>query len=244
MIAVAPPIGVADVPGGYLVSLPPQLALVLSLRASFRKVRAAAEPWTYFVPGPALRMGEWLAEVELQALAERRRRAWSASDAEWSGAVVAPAAPAGPASEPVVIRLPRKRTARPVMELLAQLAAGEILIAESGSFTLSPSGRPVPAGAARRAIEQRLLVPSCDGLFGPDWSQSWRAPTQEETDAATERSREDGAAGGQTGPDYRRRPVRGAAPRRPRGSARTRSASAPVGDDGRRGASRRDGGVA
>ncbi|MFY9291642.1 MAG: hypothetical protein WAP03_13225 [Methylorubrum rhodinum] len=244
MISVAPPIGVADVPGGYLVSLPPQLALVLSLRASFRRVRAAAEPWTYFVPGPAMRMGEWLAEVELRALAERRRRAWSASDTEWDGAVVASAAPARPAPEPVIIRLPRKRTARPVMELLGQLAAGETMIAESGSFILFPSGRPVPAGAARRAIEQRLLVPSCDGLFGPDWSQSWRAPTQEETDAAADASGDRRPEGDQGRSRDRRAPAGSADARRPRRPARQQQAPEGVGDAGRRGPARRGGGVA
>lgn len=243
MIPVAPPIGVADVPGGYLVSLPPRLALVLSLRRSFRQVRAAAEPWTYFVPGPARRLGEWLAEVELQALTERRRRAWSASDAEWDGALAPVPAADAPAALPFIVTLPKQRTARPVMDLLQDLAAGEILIAESGRYHLHPSGRPVPAGAARRAIEQRMIVPSCDGLFGPDWSQSWRAPKREEADAAAERSGAERAQEGSGGKDHRRRAVRGPAEGRARRSVPAGLQGAPVADGGRRAAARRGRGV-
>lgn len=244
MIPVAPPIGVADVPGGYLVSLPPQLALVLSLRRAFRKVRAAAEPWTYIVPGPAKRLGEWLAEVELRALTERRRRAWSADDAEWAGAIAPAPAVEATAPVPFIVSLPRKRTARPVLELLQHMAAGEILIAESGRFDLHPSGRPVPAGAARRAIEQRLIVPSCDGLFGPEWSQSWRAPRQEETDAAAQRSGPGRTEEGAAGKVHRSPTVRGAAARRTPGATRPRLQNAPVADRGRRAAPRRSQGVA
>lgn len=240
MIPVAPPIGVADVPGGYLVSLPPQLALVLSLRRAFRKVRAAAEPWTYFVPGPAKRLGEWLAEVELRALTERRRRAWSANDAEWAGAIAPAPAAEATAPIPFIVSLPKKRTARPVLELLQHLAAGEILIAESGRFDLHPSGRPIPAGVARRAIEQRLIVPSCDGLLGPEWSQSWRAPKQEETDAAAERSRPDRPEAGAAGKADRPSAVRGAATRRPRRSMPTGLQGAAVADGSRRAVPRRN----
>lgn len=243
MIPVAPPIGVADVPGGYLVSLPPRLALVLSLRRSFRQVRAAAEPWSYFVPGPARRLGEWLAEVELQALTERRRRAWSASDAEWDGATAPTPAADAPAALPFIVTLPKKRTARPVLDLLQDLAAGEILIAESGRFRLYPSGRMVPSGVARRAIEQRFIVPSCDGLFGPEWSQSWRAPKREEADAAAERSGPCGSETGTTGKGDRGRAVRGAAARRTPGAARPRPPGAPVADGGRRAAARRSRGL-
>lgn len=241
MSAMAPPIGIADVPGGYLVSLPPRLALVVSLRKCFPKTFAADTPWTYVVPRPATRLGEWLAEIELQT--RRIRRSWCASDVEW-GDVPASAPAVERAVAPAIIRLPPKRTAKSVLALLDRLAAGETMIAESGGFSLFPSGRPVPACAARRAIEQRLIVPSCDGLFGPETSQSWRAPTQEETDAAAERSREVGPAGAQARQDGRSRSVRGPAPRRPRGAAWARTAGAAVADDRRRGAARRDGGVA
>ena len=243
MIPVAPPIGVADVPGGYLVNLPPQLALVLSLRRAFRKVRAAAEPWTYFVPGPAKRLGEWLAEVELRALTERRRRAWSANDAEWACAIAPAPAAEATAAVPSIISLPKKRTARPLLELLQHLAAGEILIAESGRFHLHPSGRTAPAGVARRAIEQRLIVPNCDGLFGPDCSQSWRAPKQEETDAAAERSGPGRPEAGAEGKADRPSAVRSSAARRPRRSMPTGLQGAPVADRSRRAVPRRSRGV-
>lgn len=243
MIPVAPPIGVADVPGGYLVSLPPQLALVLSLRRSFRKVRAAAEAWTYFVPGPAARLGEWLAEVELQALTERRRRAWSASDAEWNGAAAPAPAAETPASIPFVVSLPKKRTARPVLELLQRMAAGEVLLVQDGRFRLYPSGRSILVGIARRAIEQRLIVPNCDGLFGPEWSQSWRAPKREEADAAAERSGPGSPETGAAGKDHRQPAVRGPAKRRPRRSVPAGLQGAPVADGGRRAVPRRSRGV-
>lgn len=242
MISIARPIGVADVPGGYLVSLPPQLALVLSLRRAFRKVRAAAEPWTYFVPGPAKRLGEWLAEVELRALTERRRRAWSANDAEWNGAI-APA-PAATAPIPFIVTLPKKRTARPVLELLQRMAAGETLIVQDGRFRLYPSGRSIPAGIARRAIEARLIVPNCDGLFGPEWSQSWRAPKQEEADAAAERSGSDSPEVGAAGPVRRAKAVRGSGERRVRGTARARTEGASAADGSRRAVPRGSRGVA
>ncbi|MGX5773916.1 hypothetical protein [Methylorubrum zatmanii] len=243
MIPVAPPIGVADVPGGYLVSLPPRLALVVSLRNSFRKVRAAAEAWTYFVPGPANRLGEWLAEVELQALTERRRRAWCSSDDEWNSAAAPAPAPAAAVSIPFIVSLPKTRTARPVLALLQDLAGGEVLLLEAGRFLLYPSGRPIAAGVARRAIEQRLVVPSCDGLFGPDWSQSWRAPNLEEMDAAAERSSPGGAAEGGAGKVRGGRSLQGARERRPRGAARTRPEGPPVADGCRRAAAGRRQGV-
>lgn len=243
MISVAAPIGVADVPGGYLVSLPPRLALVLSLRRSFRKVRAAAEPWSYFVPGPAKRLGEWLAEVELQALTERRRRAWSASDAEWDGAVAPAPAASAPEPFPFIVSLPKKRTARPVLKLLQRMAAGEVLLVQDGRFRLYPSGRSTLTGVARRAIEQRLIVPNCDGLFGPEWSQSWRAPKREEADAAAERSGPVGSETGAAGKADRPTPVRGAAKRRSRRSVPTGLQGAPVADGGRRAVPRRSRGV-
>lgn len=243
MIPVAPPIGVADVPGGYLVSLPPQLALVLSLRRAFRKVRAAAEPWTYFVPGPAKRLGEWLAEVELRALTERRRRAWSANDAEWDGAIAPAPAAEVTAPIPFIVTLPKKRTARPVLDLLQRMAAGETLIVQDGRFRLYPSGRSILVGIARRAIEQRLIVPNCDGLFGPEWSQSWRAPRQEETDAAAERSGKDSPEVGSAGKGDRGRAVRGTSARRAPGATRPRPQGASLADGGRRAAARQSRGV-
>ena len=48
------------------------------------------------------------------------------------------------------------------------------------SYRLAPSGRRVRTAAAERAIGLRLIVPGNDGLFGPEWSQTWRAPTPEE----------------------------------------------------------------
>lgn len=244
MIPVAPPIGVADVPCGYLVSLPPRLALVLSLRRAFRKVRAAAEPWTYFVPGPAKRLGEWLAEVELRALTERRRRAWSANDAEWDGAIAPATAAEATAPIPFIVTLPKKQTARPVLELLQRMAAGETLIAQDGRFRLYPSGRPTPAGIARRAIEARLIVPNCDGLFGPEWSQSWRAPKQEEADAAAERSSSHSPEAGAAGQVRRAKAVRGSGERRVRGTARARTEGASAADGSRTAVPRGSRGVA
>ena len=241
-LADAPAIGHVGVPGGYLISLPPQLALVVSLRRSFRKVRAAAEAWTYFVPGPAKRLGEWIAEVELQALSERRRRAWDAIDAEWEGRD-APAAHV-PSPIPFIVSLPKKRTARPLLDLLQRMADGEMLLIEFSRYRLYPSGRPVPLGIARRAIEKRLIVPSCDGLFGPEWSQSWRAPRQEETDAAAKRGGPDSAETSAAGKADRGRPVRGASARRPCGAARARPESTPVADGSRRAVARGSRGVA
>ena len=89
MKPVPVPIGVAVISGGFLVSLPRQFWLVVGLRKSFPRLQAAVEPWTYLVPAGrdvAARIEAWIAEVELQVRAEARRRAWTATDAEWNGA--------------------------------------------------------------------------------------------------------------------------------------------------------------
>ncbi|MBE7203887.1 MAG: hypothetical protein INR70_39675, partial [Parafilimonas terrae] len=71
------PIGVAEIRQGFLVSLPRQFWLVVGLRKTFPRLRAAAEAWTYLVPvgrDVAARIEGWIAEVELQVRAEARRR--------------------------------------------------------------------------------------------------------------------------------------------------------------------------
>lgn len=191
----APQIGLADIPRGILVSLPPRFWLVVSLRRSVRGVQAGAEPWTYLVPpvrGAGRRIEAWIAEVELQVRAEARRRAWTATDAEWSGAGT-PQAPSPVAAPPAIVTLPRKRTARDVLKLLADLDAGAVLVVGVNEgvrgYRLAPSGRRVRTAAAERAIRERLIAPGNDGLFGPDWSQTWRAPTRSEIEAACKPAR-------------------------------------------------------
>lgn len=191
MKPVPVPIGVAEISGGFLVSLPRQFWLVVGLRKSFPRLQAAAEPWTYFVPvgrNVAARIEAWIAEVELQVRAEARRRAWTATDAEWNGAGE-PEAPRPVAAEPAIVVLPKKRTAKPVLQLLADLAAGAVLVVTVSAdgargFRLAPSGRRVRVAVADRAIALRLIVPGNDGLFGPEWSQTWRGPTPQEVAAA------------------------------------------------------------
>lgn len=193
---VAPPIGVAQTPRGLRIALPPRFWLLVSLRAAVRKLLPDEAAWTYLAPATtALRVEQWIAEVEIQLAAERRRRAWSVSDAEWEG-VAAASAPiaAMPAPEPVVVRLPTPATTRGTLQLLEQLRDGQVLVAsvaaEAGaprSFILLPSGASVRAAVARRAIAEQLVRPACDGLFGPETSQSWDLPPvtiTEETDRA------------------------------------------------------------
>ncbi|SDA13124.1 hypothetical protein SAMN02799622_00916 [Methylobacterium sp. UNC378MF] len=192
MKPVPVPIGVAEISGGFLVSLPRQFWLVVGLRKTFPRLQAAAAPWTYLVPAGrdvAARIEAWIAEVELQVRAEARRRAWTATDAEWNGAGE-PEAPRPVAAEPAIIVLPRKRTAKPVLQLLADLTAGAVLVvtvSDDGArgYRLAPSGRRIRTAVAERAIALRLIVPGNDGLFGPEWSQTWRAPTPQEVAAAT-----------------------------------------------------------
>lgn len=191
MKPVPVPIGVAEIPGGFLVSLPRQFWLVVGLRKTFPRLQAAAEPWTYLVPPgrhAAAQIEAWIAEVDLQARAEARRRAWTATDAEWNGAGE-PEAPRPVAAEPAIVVLPRKRTAKPVLQLLADLTAGAVLVvtvSDDGArgYRLAPSGRRIRTAVAERAIALRLIVPGNDGLFGPEWSQTWRAPTPQEVAAA------------------------------------------------------------
>ncbi|MFB0491245.1 hypothetical protein ABIE45_003831 [Methylobacterium sp. OAE515] len=184
------PIGVAEDALGFLVSLPRQFWLVVGLRKTFPRLRAATEAWTYLVPpgrDVAARIEGWIAEVELQVRAEARRRSWTATDAEWNGAGE-PEAPRPVAAEPAIVVLPKKRTAKPVLQLLADLAGGAVMVATVSpdgvrGYRLAPSGRHVRTAVADRAIALRLIVPGNDGLFGPEWSQTWRAPTPEEVAA-------------------------------------------------------------
>lgn len=196
MRSVPVPIGVTEDARGFLVSLPCQFWLVVGLRKTFPRLRAAAEAWTYLVPpgrDVAARIEGWITEVELQVRAEARRRSWTATDAEWNGAGE-PEAPRPVAAEPAIIVLPKKRTAKPVLQLLADLAAGAVMVATvspdgARGYRLAPAGRRVRTAAAERAISLRLIVPGNDGLFGPEWSQTWRAPTAEEVALAAPRPR-------------------------------------------------------
>ncbi len=43
-------------------------------------------------------------------------------------------------------------------------------------YFLEPGGRQVGRRSAENAIQNGLLIPSSDGLFGPDFSQTWSAP--------------------------------------------------------------------
>jgi hypothetical protein len=196
MKPVPVPIGVAEISGGFLVSLPRQFWLVVGLRKSFPRLQAAAEPWTYLVPigrDVAARIEAWIAEVELQVRAEERRRAWTASDAEWHDAP--PSRPAAPiAAEPVIVALPTDETGPAVLDLLRRLGAGATMVAtieEDGvrRYRLEPRGYLVRTTVAERAIRERLVAPGNDGLLGPESSQTWRAPTREEIALAEPRPR-------------------------------------------------------
>lgn len=182
---VAPPIGVAETPRGLQIALPPRFWLLVSLRAAVRRLLPDERAWTYLAPAAtALRVEQWIAEVEIQLEAERRRRAWAVSDAEWDGSAVAPAPIAArPSPEPFVVRLPTPATTNATRALLERLRDGQILVATAAadagtprSFILLPSGATVRAAIARRAIAERLVRPACDGLFGPETSQSWDLP--------------------------------------------------------------------
>lgn len=240
MTAASVRIGVLEDARGFLVSLPAQFWLVVGLRKTFPNVQAALEPWTYRVPPSRRRCVEleaWIAEVELQARAEARRRSWTATDAEWLGAGE-PQAPLPMPAEPAVVTLPRKRTARAVLNLLVDLTGSTVLVVTVGAdggreFRLAPSGRRVRTAVAERAIAARLIVPGNDGLLGPEWSQTWRGPTPEETHAAAQR-------GGEERPTHDRKRSHRAAGSLPgaeaggvRGSARPRK-KRPVLADGSR----------
>jgi hypothetical protein len=207
------PIGVVEHARGFLVSLPRQFWLVVGLRKTFPRLRAAAEAWTYLVPpgrDVAARIEGWIAEVELQVRAEARRRSWTATDAEWNG-VGEPEAPQPVSAGPAIVVLPKKRTAKPVLQLLAELTAGAVMVATvspegARGYRLAPSGRRVRTAAAERAIALHLIVPGNDGLFGPEWSQTWRAPTPEEVALAKPRARTSKATAKRRAPPPRRAP--------------------------------------
>ncbi|MCJ2098475.1 hypothetical protein [Methylobacterium sp. E-046] len=215
----AVPIGVTEDVRGFLLSLPCQFWLVVGLRRTFPRLRAADEAWTYLVPpgrDVAARIEGWIAEVELQVRAEARRRSWTATDAEWNGAGE-PEAPRPVAAEPAIVVLPKKRTARSVLQLLADLAAGAVMVATVSpdgvrGYRLAPAGRRVRTAAAERAIDLRLIVPGNDGLFGPEWSQTWRAPTAEEVALAAPRPRK---TKGKAKPPTKRRAPSARAPHHP-----------------------------
>jgi len=172
--------------GGLKVALPWRWWILRSLRLTFPNCRPAAELWTYIVPGAhaARRIEHWLSEVQLRIAADNRRRAWSVSDAEWNAAcsVAAPVPEQYCArqEEAVVVRVPPVGTTRATLALLAALEAGETLIVSvmSGAgrvYTLQPSNKVVLAHVAERAIREQFIRPACDGLLGPETSQTWRA---------------------------------------------------------------------
>lgn len=187
MIPSGSPIGVTDDPRGIVVSLPPRFWLLVSLRRLYRRMIAESQPWTYRLPrtvGAAKRLEFWLAEVDLQARAEERRRAWTASDTEWNG-VAPPAATAPIAPELAIVTLPTDKTGPAVLDLLRKLGAGATLsatIEEDGvrRYRLEPRGYLVRTSVAERAIREQLIVPGNDGLLGPEFSQTWRGPTPDE----------------------------------------------------------------
>lgn len=181
------PIRVAESAHGIIVGLPPRFWLLISLRRIFRRMLPEPQAWTYRLPqtvGVAKRLEFWLAEVDLQARAEERRRAWTASDAEWSDAPPASTAAAA-APEPAIVALPSDRTGPAVLDLLRKLEAGASLvmtIEEDGvrRYRLEPRGYLVRTTVAERAIREQLIVPGNDGLLGPEFSQTWRGPTRAE----------------------------------------------------------------
>ncbi|MCJ2104740.1 hypothetical protein MKK70_04975 [Methylobacterium sp. E-041] len=187
MKPVTAPIGIAKTARGLLITLPGRFWLLVSLRRAVKRLVAHEEPWTYLAPeSKGVRIEQWVAEVEMQLAAESRRRAWSVSDAEWEAAPSAAAAPAfSPPSEPLIVNLPSAKTTRSTLSLLKKLEAGQVLVSTpdrggAGAlriYVLRPSGRVISTRVARRAIEDRLVLPHCDGLFGPDTSQSWGFPT-------------------------------------------------------------------
>lgn len=194
MIPAPVPIGVAEDARGIVVSLPPRFWLLVSLRKIFRRMLPEPMAWTYRLPrtiGAAKRVEVWIAEVELQVRAEERRRAWTASDAEWHDTPQpTPAAPI--AAEPVMVTLPTEETGPSVLDLLRRLGEGATMVAtieEDGArrYRLEPRGYLVRTTVAERAIRERLVAPGNDGLLGPESSQTWRAPTREEAARAEPR---------------------------------------------------------
>jgi hypothetical protein len=178
---------VANDPRGIVVRLPPRFWLLVSLRRIYRRMTAEPQAWTYRLPrtvGAAKRLEFWLAEVDLQAKAEERRRAWTASDAEWND-VASPAVTALAAPELAIVTLPTDKTGPAVLDLLSKLGAGATLsatIEEDGvrRYRLEPRGYLVRTAVAERAIREQLIVPGNDGLLGPEFSQTWRGPTPDE----------------------------------------------------------------
>lgn len=179
----APPIGVAQTKGGVLISLPPRFWLMVSLRRAVPRARPADAAWTYVAPKEALRrIGQWIAEVELQLLAEGRRRAWSVSDAEWEGSTRAAGSTSRPDAPPVIVMPPGPQTSKGTLALLKRLAAGEVLVvtpAPTGSgrfYVLRPSDVAILPAVFERALREQLIAPGNDGLFGPETSQTFTLP--------------------------------------------------------------------
>lgn len=179
----ASPIGVADTKRGVLVSLPPRFWLMVSLHRAVPRVRPAEAAWTYVAPTEALRrIGQWVAEVELQLRAESRRRAWSVTDAEWEGLAGAAGAAPRPAAPAVIVMPPGPQTSKGTLALLARLAAGEVLVvtpAPTGCgrfYVLRPSDVAVRPVVFERALHEQLIAPGNDGLFGPETSQTFTLP--------------------------------------------------------------------
>lgn len=180
-------IGLAETPRGILLSLPPRFWLLVSLRRTIRSLQAGEAAWTYLAPAKdAVRIEQWIAEVELQLAADRRRRAWSATDAEWEAAPVRLEASTPPAPlPPIIVKLPSAATTKGTLKLLERLQASEVLVqtpdvGRAGApriFVLRPLGALVRTSLAQRAIADCLVQPSCDGLFGPETSQTWIFPT-------------------------------------------------------------------
>lgn len=255
---LAPPIGVAAVARGILVTLPPRLWLLVSLRAQFRRLEAAPAAWTYLIPdaGAGARLERWIAAVEQQLAAERRRRAWSASDAEWDGAArpPAPTASTAPAydGEALAIAVATALRSDPngaLARLLARMGEGQTLTAEiaggARTFRLLPSGRAVRASVALRAIAGGLVAPGRDGLFGPDDSQTWHSPSaQEVTDAGKDRCEADRAPADPGRQARRTRPVLRLQAVRPGRRSGQRQEGQGVPQRSRPAAARRAGGVA
>lgn len=195
MTGTGSPIGIADSPRGIVVSLPPRFWLLVSLRRLFRRMIAEPQAWTYRLPltvGAAKRLEFWVAEVDLQARAEERRRAWIASDSDWDDAV-RPLASRPVEPEPAIITLPDDKTGPAVLDLLRRLGAGATLVAtieEDGArrYRLDPQGYSVRTTVAERAIREQLIVPGNDGLFGPGSSQTWRGPTPTEIASVAKRN--------------------------------------------------------
>ena len=167
MRRVAPTIGVAEIPRGLLISLPPRFWLLVSLRRACPRAVAAAEPWTYLVPGAgaARRVGEWIAAVDLDLIAEARRRAWTEADAARRSSSSAGCRPA------------RSSWSRP--ESRASPAA------TSSPPPDGPCGPRSPNAPSAAATSSRAAT-ACSGRIGrrPGVRPSRRSRMQQRSDAA------------------------------------------------------------